>query len=281
MRRTNTRKRNKINLKNLNKKTLRIIYFLSILLIIFIFIYLYFIRNIFIKGNFEKEYTKISSLNDETVFSLNKIVFFSSATVDAKELNNAVWNLNISQYTDIAIYLNNSPNSNSNKNTVKEFYINNISITPTEYGTPCLYKKSKTDFGRSSYSDENKINDNFYFNIESDIANINNSNNSIDKNLSSPLILGFYNKDVKTNFLYSEQQIEHNGKILKRASIPMRSIKANVSFDINIINDANEHYICNVGFEIPFENDNSSIYEDGYITKEINNLDNYKFLRIK
>ena len=215
------------------------------------------------------------------MFSLNKIVLFSSATVDAKELNNAVWNLNISQYTDIAIYLNNSPNSNSNKNTVKEFYINNISITPTEYGTPCLYKKSKTDFGRSSYSDENKINDNFYFNIESDIANINNSNNSIDKNLSSPLILGFYNKDVKTNFLYSEQQIEYNGKILKRASIPMRSIKANVSFDINIINDANEHYICNVGFEIPFENDNSSIYEDGYITKEINNLDNYKFLRIK
>ena len=69
MRRTNTRKRNKINLKNLNKKTLRIIYFLSILLIIFIFIYLYFIHNIFIKGNFEKEYTKISSLNDETVFS--------------------------------------------------------------------------------------------------------------------------------------------------------------------------------------------------------------------
>ena len=281
MRRTNTRKRNKINLKNLNKKTLRIIYFLSILLNIFIFIYLYFIRNIFIKGNFEKEYTKISSLNDETVFSLNKIVLFSSATVDAKELNNTVWNLNISQYTDIAIYLNNSPNSNSSKNTVKEFYINNISITPTEYGTPCLYKKSKTDFGRSSYSDENKINDGFYFNIESDIANINNSNNSIDKNLSSPLILGFYNKDVKTNFLYSEQQIEYNGKILKRASIPMRSIKANVSFDINIVNDANEHYICNVGFEIPFENDNSSIYEDGYITKELNNLDNYKFLRIK
>ena len=58
----------------------------------------------------------------------------------------------------------------------------------------------------------------------------------------------------------------------------MRSIKANVSFDINIINDANEHYICNVGFEIPFENDNSSIYEDGYITKEINNLDKYNRL---
>lgn len=281
MRRTNTRKRNKINLKNLNKKALRIIYFLSILLIIFIFIYLYFINNLFIKRNFEKDFTKLSSLNDETIFSLNKIILFSSATVDAKELNNAVWNLNISQYTDIAIYLNNSPNSDSNKNIVKEFYITNISITPTEYGTPCLYQKSKSDFGKFSYLDKNKITDNFYFNIESDIANINNSNNSIDKNLSTPLILGFYNKDIKTNFLYSEQQVEYNGKILKQASIPPRSIKANVSFDINIVNEANEHYICNVSFEIPFENGNSSIYEDGYITKEINNLDNYKFLRTK
>lgn len=281
MRRISSRKRNKINFKNLNNKTLKTIVALVVLLIIIVCMYLYFIKNIFIKNNFEKHYTYTSNLNEETVFALDKIVLFSSATVNTKELNNSVWNLDISGYTDICVYLNNIASNNNSKNVIKQLYINNINISQPEYGTPCLYRKSLQDFGKCSFSEDKILSDRMDFNIVEKDNSINYENNEIYNNLSTPITVGFYNKDIKTDFLSSDSQVEYNGKILKKATIPQTSINCNVSFDINIINELDEHYICNVNFDIPFENDTSSIYENGYITKEMNDLDNYKFLRLK
>lgn len=281
MRRTNNRKRNKINLNQINRETLKTIALIIVLLIVFSFVYFYFIRNIFIKKNFEKEYTSISSLNEDFPFSLNKIILFSSATITSNGLNNSVWNQDISQYCDICIYLNNSSGDTNDKNTIKQLYIDTISISTPELGTPCLYKKSLQDFGRCSFNDKNIIHDKFDFNIINKNETINYNNNEIFNNLSTPLSIGFYNKNIKTNFLNSDTQIEPNGRILKKASIPEANIACNVSFNINIVNMLGEKYICNVNFSIPFTDENSSIYEDGYIKKEISNLDNYKFLRIQ
>lgn len=282
MRRTNTRKRNKINFKTLNKKSLKIIYFLLFLLFILFLIYSHFIKNIFIKQKFEKEYTSISDLNNETVFSLNKITLFSSASVDTKELNNSVWTLDISQYTDICIYINNIANKqNQSKNIVKELYIDNIIISDTEYGTPCLYRKTINDFGKCSFTSDNVISEKLNFNIISTDKQINYSNNETYDDLSTPLTVGYYNNGIKTDFLYSKSSIEYNGKILRDANIPQTSIKCQISFRINIINELNETYIYTVSIDIPFEYKNESIYKDGHITKEITNLDNHKFLRMK
>lgn len=281
MRRTNNRKRNKINLNQINRETLKTIALIIVLLIVFSFVYFYFIRNIFIKKNFEKEYTSISSLNEDSPFSLNKIILFSSATITSNGLNNSVWNQDISQYCDICIYLNNSSGDTNDKNTIKQLYIDTISISTPELGTPCLYKKSLQDFGRCSFNDKNIIHDKFDFNIINKNETINYNNNEIFNNLSTPLSIGFYNKNIKTNFLNSDTQIEPNGRILKKASIPEASIACDVSFNINIVNMLDEKYICNVNFSIPFTDENSSIYENGYIKKEISNLDNYKFLRIQ
>lgn len=281
MRRTNNRKRNKINLNQINRETLKTIALIIVLLIVFSCVYFYFIRNIFIKKNFEKEYTSISSLNEDSPFSLNKIILFSSATITSNGLNNSVWNQDISQYCDICIYLNNSSGDTNDKNTIKQLYIDTISISTSELGTPCLYKKSLQDFGRCSFDDKNIIHDKFDFNIINKNETINYNNNEIFNNLSTPLSIGFYNKNIKTNFLNSDTQIEPNGRILKKASIPEASIACDVSFNINIVNMLGEKYICNVNFSIPFTDENSSIYENGYIKKEISNLDNYKFLRIQ
>lgn len=281
MRRTNNRKRNKINLNQINRETLKTIALIIVLLIVFSCVYFYFIRNIFIKKNFEKEYTSISSLNEYFPFSLNKIILFSSATITSNGLNNSVWNQDISQYCDICIYLNNSSGDTNDKNTIKQLYIDTISISTPELGTPCLYKKSLQDFGRCSFDDKNIIHDKFDFNIINKNETINYNNNEIFNNLSTPLSIGFYNKNIKTNFLNSDTQIEPNGRILKKASIPEASIACDVSFNINIVNMLGEKYICNVNFSIPFTDENSSIYENGYIKKEISNLDNYKFLRIQ
>ena len=77
MRRTNSRKRNKINIKNIDKKTLKTIYILSALIVVFLFTFLYFLKNVIIKYKFEKIYTAAAQLNEDTVFTLDKIVLFS------------------------------------------------------------------------------------------------------------------------------------------------------------------------------------------------------------
>lgn len=281
MRRLNIRKRNRIEFKNLNKKATKIIIILFILIFILLILYLYFFQNFFIKNNFEKEYTYLSELNEETVFSLDKIVVFSSATAQSKEVNNSVWNLDISQYSDIGIYFKNINSNQPEKNIVKELYIDNISISQTEYGTPCLYKKSIQDFGKCTFSENLIIPDKLDFNIVETDSEIDNNENTIYNNLSSPITIGYYNKNVKENFLSADSVIEYNGKILKRATIPQTSIKCNISFSVRIVNALNEQYICNINIDIPFENGTDSIYEDGYIVKEIDNLENYKFLRVK
>ena len=280
MRRTNIRRRNKINFKNLDKKALLIITTLSIFIVFSVFVIAYFTKNILLCKSFEKDYSTTAYLNEDTPFSLNKLVIFSSATVDAKELNNSVWNLDLSQFADICIYLNNTPNDNTSKNKIKQLYINNINISKTELGEPCLYQKTIQDFGKSTFEDEKTIKDRIDYNIIDTDETANYSKNELFNNLSNPIILGFYNKNIKTNFLNSNTELDYSGKILKEAKIPRQSIECNVSFDINIINELDEEYICNVNFDIPFEYDNKSVYEDGYITKEIENLDNYKFLRL-
>ena len=281
MRRTNTRKRNKINIRNLDEKTLALIGILSIIIIVIIIIFFHYIKNIIIKYKFEKDSTYVSELNEDTVFSLDKIVLFSSATVKTNDIKNSVWDLDISEYSDICIYLKNIPNYNILKNSVKELYIDNINISETEIGTQYLYTKTIQDFGKCSFDENKVISDRIDFNIIDSDSAANYSNNEILDNLSNPIVLGYYNKNLKTNYLNSNTQINYNGKILKDAKIPKTSIECNVSFDMHIINELGEEYICNINFYIPIENEKSSIYTDGYITAELNNLDDYKFLRLK
>ena len=281
MRRTNIRKRNRIDFKNLDRKAMILIVFLSILIILLITSISYFIKNAFLNKSFEKDYSTSAFINEDTPFSLNKIVIFSSATVNPKEVNNSVWNLDISQFADICIYLNNTPNDDNSKNVVKNLYINNISVSRPELGTTSLYQKTIEDFGKSSFNENKIFKDRIDFNIIKTDETANYFNNEIFNNLSNPIILGFYNKDIKVNFWNSNSKLDYSGKILKEAKIPRQSIECNISFDINIINELDEEYICNVNFDIPFEYKSKSVYEDGYVTKELKNLENYKFLRLK
>ena len=281
MRRTNIRKRNKVNFRNLDKKAIILIVFLSIIIVLLLVSIAYFIRNVFINKSFENDYSTSAFINEDTPFSLNKIVIFSSATVNPKEVNNSVWNLDISQFADICIYLNNTPNDNNSKNIVKNLYINNISISKTELGTTSLYQKTLEDFGKSSFDDSKIFKDRIDFDVIPTSETANYYNNEIFNNLSNPIILGFYNKDLKTNFLNSNSELDYSGKILKEAKIPRQSIECNISFDINITNELDEEYICNVNFDVPLEANDKSVYEDGYVTKEMKNLENYKFLRLK
>ena len=58
---------------------------------------------------FAEQVDEFSKLNSKTVFNVEKVYLYSSAGGETPEENNNVyWNLNLFQYTDIAIYINNN-----------------------------------------------------------------------------------------------------------------------------------------------------------------------------
>ena len=274
----NIRKKKRMILKDTNKKALQLLSLLLAILIVCIIIYIFFIENFFIKKSFEKDNVNFSNLNETIPFSLNKIILFSSATANTNNINQSVLSLNISQYCDIGIYINNTDKENT---SIQSLYISNISISNPELGTPCLYKKKVEDLGKCSFDENSIVQDEFYFNVIDSNTEINYDNYEIYNNGTTPISLGFYNKDIKSDFLIDDSEIEYNGTLLNRASIPLTSLKCNVSFRVNIITNLDEQYICNVSFDIPFKDEKNSIYNDGYFTKEISGKEISKFVRIK
>ena len=100
---------------------------LFVILIILLIIY----GNIILKnisyGKFAKQNMEVYENNKEQVFKVEKILICSSANAtDLSEKQN-LQDMSIYQYTDIAVYINNGEDL-SNKNTVKELYIDNISL---------------------------------------------------------------------------------------------------------------------------------------------------------
>lgn len=273
----NIRKKKKIISKELNKKSLKLLTLTIIVLLICISIYVFFIQDIFIKSHLEKDNLYFSSLNENIPFTLRKIILFSSATAESGSINQLL-SLDISQYCDIGIYL--EPLKN-NDISISSLYINNINISSPELGTPYLYSKSISNLGKNSFNKNNIITNRFDFSIINLENTINYKNTEIYCDGSTPISLGFYNENIKTNFITEKNEIVYDGTLLKDSAIPLISLNCNVSFTINIITNSNEHYLCNISFDIPFEDENGSIYETGYITKEINNSNTNKFIRIK
>ena len=274
----NNRKKKRILLKKVNLKSLKLILILAIVLILCLVIYLFFLQNLFIKKNLEEETLKLSALNENIPFSIKKIILFSSATAESSTVNQSIANLDISQYCDIGIYLN---KLNKEDISISSLYIDNIFISSTELGTPCLYRKKVPDLGKCSFYEDDIITDRFEFNIVNHSEGLIYDNYELYNNLSTPISLGFYNKNVKTNFLSDNSSILYNGTLLKEALVPLSSLNCNIGFRINIITNSEEHYICNVYFAIPFEDKDGSIYDTGYVIKEFNTEETNNFIRIK
>lgn len=273
----NNRKKRKLIMQKVNLKSLKLLLILFFILIVCLLIYFFFIQNAFIKNNLENDSLDFSTINENIPFSIRKIILFSSSTAEADSVNQLL-SLNISQYCDIGIYINELEDDSI---SISSLYIDNISISTPEIGTPCLYKKSVKDLGKCSFDENNIIGNRLDFNIISSENTLNYENYELYDNATTPISLGFYNKNIKTNFLSSNSEILYNGTLLKDAAIPISSLNCDISFTINIITNLNEHYICNVAFDIPFEDENGSIYDNGYVTREFKTSETNKFIRIK
>ena len=261
-------------------------------LIIIIALSLFIVPNWLGRNKFTDELDRFA--NKSSVFSLSKIYCYSSASGINNTEGKAMWDVNVSQYTDIALGLsinnvnndltNNLGNSNSQvvdtspKYSISKIYIDNISFSNNNTGALSLSYIPILNFGLISNEEltnpaeqQSKID----FNIVDDKEILLNNivrEPSIDKNLILPITLRYLNSNIKTNHTITniEEKLAFNGSILKRASIPLSSIKNEVTFTIHIVTNSNEEYMYPIHLQIPLQNeDNSKNIYDGSYSQEL------------
>ena len=243
-----------------NKKKIKILVIIFIIiLIILIFIYGKIIQKHLINRRMVNNFIEISKNNEEQVFKIEKIILCSSANaIDRSEEKN-LQDLDIYQYTDIAVYIDNGEEL-SNKNTIKKLYIDNISLEGNdEFGNKSLKYKNLLEFGlKQEILDENiDSKENIEFNIiytneENEKANYNDPTFYTD--CSNPITLQYVNYNLVNGYKLNENEsVSFDGNILKATGINSKDIDCKVKFKINLINNQNEKYSCWINFKIPLD----------------------------
>lgn len=219
-------------------------------------------------------------INLESPFSVNKIVYFSSANANSEINANSSFTIsNLYQYTDIAIFINNNSNENYDaKNTLKKVSVSNISfkLNPS-IGTPNLYYKNINDFTNANFDESKKIENSIDFEVSSE-NEIDYSKPILYNNCANPITFCYVNSGIKSDYTLTDNMshISYDGSLLKRCGITLNSIACKLSFVINITNNLDETYSCPFILNIPLSTENSTVYDGGLI---LNNSVNYNFIK--
>lgn len=240
---------------------------LIILAIILLILYYNFIfADVFARNNFANQMVEIAEENESPIFSIQRILLYNSANAVDNSEDQSLSNMSISQFTDISIYIDNSQTvaDLTDENTIKELYIDNISITSkSENGTKILNYKNPLNFGKYQNIDEPE-DDKIYFNIVN--TNEENENHNYDEptfytDCSNPVSLGFLNKDLLTNYSVSNDSssVSFNGKVLQEAGVNLDDINYTLNFTIHIVNNLNQKFAYNMKLDVDLD----GIY-DGY-----------------
>lgn len=240
---------------------------LIILAIILLILYYNFIfADVFARNNFANQMVEIAEENESPIFSIQRILLYNSANAVDNSEDQSLSNMSISQFTDISIYIDNSQTvaDLTDENTIKELYIDNISITSkSENGTKILNYKNPLNFGKYQNIDEPE-DDKIYFNIVN--TNEENENHNYDEptfytDCSNPISLGFLNKDLLTNYSVSNDSssVSFNGKVLQEAGMNLDDINYTLNFTIHIVNNLNQKFAYNMKLDVDLD----GIY-DGY-----------------
>ena len=270
-----TRKKNKFIVKLIITIALLILCIVTIVNIISIYK---------VNSEFSNYIDGLARLNSKTVFSIDRIYLYSSADATSNETTKPVWDLNVSQFTDIAIYINNRADSGVNyENTIKELAISNVQFNNLQSGTPSLYYKNVNDFAKLTSVEENKINDSLEFNIVNS-GDADYTNPVIYSNCQNPITLEYVNTNMEEDTIISDisTPLTYDGSLLKKAGILLTQMKCTLSFTITIVNNYNQKFVATVYIDIPLEDSMSgaSIY-DGKLIKNIENTNLVKFIRVE
>ena len=277
-RKTNLNK--KIDFKNLTgKETVLTLITIILFVIVFVLCYLLFYKYV-LKRNFGNTALDFSNKNEETVFEIKNITFFSSCDAKNKSASSSNFTIeNLYQYTDMALFIT-SPNKEKNlENTLKSLYIDNIKFTKTPtLGEPSLYYKNINNFAKSNLVDSNLITNRLDFTVTSDDeADLDTP--TLYNNLANPIVLSYVNNNIKTDYTITDTNspITYDGTLLKKCDVLLNSISSSLSFDIYITNNLDQQFKCSVYMDIPLESDTESIYNGSVTLKKDTNFIFYRY----
>ena len=254
------------------------------LIILCIVMIVYTVKIYVVNEKFADSVSEIARLNSKTVFSIDRIYLYSSADANSNETNKPIWDLDIFQFTDIALYINNRDESGvTYENTIKTLTIDNVKFNGLETGNPKLYYKNVNDFAKLDINEENEIKDSKEFNIVNS-GDADYTKPVLYSNCQNPITLEYVNSEMKENTTISDisQPLTYDGSLLQKSGISLNSIKCNLSFRVTIVNNYNQKFVATVYIDIPLEDSftNESIY-NGSIVKNMENSNIVKFIRVE
>lgn len=260
---------------------------LIIILLLCILAYSYIFYASYCRNEFVNQSLKISEQNQLSVFKVNKILIYSSANAINNRSDNSLEDLNICQYTDIAIYIDNTSSISdlTTQNTVKELWIDNIKITPnSDLGSQVLNYKNLNNFGKFdniTSADNSRID----FNI----VNTNEQNETSDystptfyTDCSNPISLGYINSGIVKNYSIHDNinSVVLNGKLLQQANVDLSQIGYNLTFDIHIKNYDGDSFVYHSNIDVDLNTQNKDIY-NGYLYQTRNNTSGNEYVFFK
>lgn len=269
----------------------------QILLIVKVFIIIFIIllsvlilntlKNRKLNQEIEKKEPVLSLTTDSNIFKVDSVLIYSSANaLNNQEMQKDYWDLNLYQYNDMSININNhvSIDGLTQKNTIKEMYIDNINypITPDK-GKPALYSKSPNFFGIGVMDIEKLISDKLVFNVISS-----NSEEVIEPSFysdcSNPILLSSINEEIVPNFVRrnTNSEVTFDGTLLLDAQVLLSNIEYSVSFSIHIINNLDEEYICNLVVPIKLRDESEiNTLHDGSYQRTLTDMSTSKFYKLE
>ena len=185
-----------------SKKILKFIVFMLLVIVLSVLIKINY-TDAQRKVALENTIADMASLNSKQTFSIDKIYLYSSANATNNKTKKSMWNLNVYQYTDIALYISGNAN-NKAQNTIKELYIDNIKFDSFNGGTPNLHYKNLFEFGKFNIETDYLITDRLNYEIV-EPAKMDSKFNTLDNsiNVSKPFLLSHIDATPKITFLSS------------------------------------------------------------------------------
>ena len=251
-----------INWDKSKKNKLYILIFLLLLVVLVIVAYSIIISKKVKELDYVSNLEEIVSKNDETVFSIEKLYLCSSANAIYNTSKN-ITDLEIYQYTDIAVYINNYQDENglTNTNTIKELYIDNIEIDVDENeGNQYLNYTNSLVIGSKEivpkFTQTDRIDFNIvYTNEEKEDADYDDPTFYTD--CSDPITLRYVNSLGTDYSLNEDSESSFDGSILEDANISVEYLDCKIKFKVNIVNNDGEYFSCWINFSLPL----SDIYD--------------------
>jgi len=254
------------------KNTLKTVIALCVLLIICSVGYKFIIDRTTATKEFENELVALAEKNDIPVFYVQKIMLYSSAGIVDNSENKNLSDIDISQYTDIAIYLKNKAEEGlTAENTISKLWIDEINLVPNEkWNNTFITYKNPYQFGK--FINIESLNDT---KIEYKVLQNNEENKEEAYNepifytdCSNPITLTYTNQNIISGAKVQENtSIVTNGKILSQAQVNLEELNYNLSFVINIENNLGQIFKYKMKLNIYLNAGNNELY-NGYLLQE-------------